>query len=53
MEPGSIRGIREVVRQRPKDLRVSGQGVLELDLWLAAGFPNWNHLRLGRWCAFH
>jgi acyl CoA:acetate/3-ketoacid CoA transferase alpha subunit len=28
---------REVVRQRPKDLRVSGQGVLELDLWLAAG----------------
>ncbi len=28
---------REVVRQGPKNLRVSGQGVLELDLWLAAG----------------
>lgn len=28
---------REVVRQRPKNLRVSGQGVLELDLLLAAG----------------
>lgn len=28
---------REVVRQKPKNLRVSGQGVLELDLWLAAG----------------
>ncbi|RJP47152.1 MAG: CoA transferase subunit A [Anaerolineaceae bacterium] len=28
---------REVVRQRVKDLRVCGQGVLELDLWLAAG----------------
>jgi acyl CoA:acetate/3-ketoacid CoA transferase alpha subunit len=28
---------REVVRQRKKDLRVCGQGVLELDLWLAAG----------------
>ena len=28
---------REVVRQGIKDLRVCGQGVLELDLWLAAG----------------
>lgn len=28
---------REVVRQNRKDLRVCGQGVLELDLWLAAG----------------
>lgn len=28
---------REVVRQNKKDLRVCGQGVLELDLWLAAG----------------
>ena len=28
---------REVIRQRKKDLRVCGQGVLELDLWLAAG----------------
>jgi acyl CoA:acetate/3-ketoacid CoA transferase alpha subunit len=28
---------REVVRQGRKDLRVCGQGVLELDLWLAAG----------------
>ena len=28
---------REVVRQAPRDLRVCGQGVLELDLWLAAG----------------
>jgi acyl CoA:acetate/3-ketoacid CoA transferase alpha subunit len=28
---------REVVRQKVKDLRVCGQGVLELDLWLAAG----------------
>ena len=28
---------REVVRQHKKDLRVCGQGVLELDLWLAAG----------------
>jgi acyl CoA:acetate/3-ketoacid CoA transferase alpha subunit len=28
---------REVVRQEVKDLRVCGQGVLELDLWLAAG----------------
>lgn len=28
---------REVVRQSPKNLRVAGQGVLELDLWLAAG----------------
>jgi acyl CoA:acetate/3-ketoacid CoA transferase alpha subunit len=29
--------VREVVRQKKKDLRVCGQGVLELDLWLAAG----------------
>jgi acyl CoA:acetate/3-ketoacid CoA transferase alpha subunit len=29
--------VREVVRQNKKDLRVCGQGVLELDLWLAAG----------------
>ena len=29
--------VREVVRQGVKDLRVCGQGVLELDLWLAAG----------------
>mgnify|MGYP006267627573 CR=1 FL=1 len=28
---------REVVRQGFKDLRVAGQGVMELDLWLAAG----------------
>lgn len=28
---------REVIRQRKKDLRVCGQGVAELDLWLAAG----------------
>lgn len=28
---------REVIRQRKKDLRVCGQGVLELDLWIAAG----------------
>jgi len=28
---------REVVRQGKKDLRVCGQGVLELDLWMAAG----------------
>ena len=28
---------REVVRQNKKDLRVCGQGVLELDLWLSAG----------------
>lgn len=28
---------REVIRQRKKDLRALGQGVLELDLWLAAG----------------
>jgi acyl CoA:acetate/3-ketoacid CoA transferase alpha subunit len=28
---------REVLRQGHKDLRVCGQGVLELDLWLAAG----------------
>lgn len=28
---------REVIRQKPKNLRVSGQGVLELDMWLAAG----------------
>src|SRR3990172_1306769 len=25
---------REVLRQRPQNLRVCGQGVLELDLWL-------------------
>lgn len=29
--------VREVVRQGIKDLRVAGQGVTELDLWLAAG----------------
>jgi acyl CoA:acetate/3-ketoacid CoA transferase alpha subunit len=29
--------VREVVRQGKKDLRVSGQGVTELDLWLGAG----------------
>jgi glutaconate CoA-transferase subunit A len=29
--------VREVVRQGVKDLRVAGQGVTELDLWLAAG----------------
>jgi acyl CoA:acetate/3-ketoacid CoA transferase alpha subunit len=29
--------VRELVRQGKKDLRVCGQGVLELDLWLAAG----------------
>jgi acyl CoA:acetate/3-ketoacid CoA transferase alpha subunit len=29
--------VREVVRQDIKDLRVAGQGVTELDLWLAAG----------------
>ena len=29
--------VREVVRQGKKDLRVAGQGVTELDLWLAAG----------------
>lgn len=29
--------VREVIRQQKKDLRVCGQGVLELDLWLAAG----------------
>ena len=28
---------REVIRQGRKDLRVCGQGVLELDLWLSAG----------------
>ena len=28
---------REVVRQNKRDLRVCGQGVLELDLWLVAG----------------
>ncbi len=28
---------REVIRQGRKNLRVCGQGVLELDLWLAAG----------------
>jgi 3-oxoacid CoA-transferase subunit A/glutaconate CoA-transferase subunit A len=38
---GSVRApmslAREVVRQAPQNLRVAGQGVLELDLWLAAG----------------
>jgi acyl CoA:acetate/3-ketoacid CoA transferase alpha subunit len=38
---GSVRApmslTREVIRQGKKDLRVCGQGVLELDLWLAAG----------------
>jgi len=38
---GSVRApmslTREVIRQKVKDLRVCGQGVLELDLWLAAG----------------
>jgi glutaconate CoA-transferase subunit A len=29
--------VREVIRQGKTDLRVAGQGVLELDLWLAAG----------------
>ncbi len=29
--------VREVVRQEIRDLRVAGQGVTELDLWLAAG----------------
>lgn len=29
--------VREVVRQHKKNLRVCGQGVLELDQWLAAG----------------
>ena len=29
--------VREVIRQKKKDLRILGQGVLELDLWLAAG----------------
>ena len=29
--------VREVVRQGVKDLRVAGQAVTELDLWLAAG----------------
>ncbi|HEX9091393.1 MAG TPA: CoA-transferase, partial [Anaerolineales bacterium] len=28
---------RELIRQGKKDLRVCGQGVLELDLWLGAG----------------
>jgi acyl CoA:acetate/3-ketoacid CoA transferase alpha subunit len=28
---------REVIRQGKKDLRVCGQGVLELDMWLGAG----------------
>lgn len=28
---------RELIRQGHKDLRVCGQGVLELDMWLAAG----------------
>lgn len=38
---GTVRGpmslAREVIRQSKKDLRVCGQGVLELDMWLAAG----------------
>ncbi len=29
--------VRELVRQGKKGLRIAGQGVLELDLWLAAG----------------
>jgi acyl CoA:acetate/3-ketoacid CoA transferase alpha subunit len=29
--------VREVIRQGCRDLRVAGQGVLELDLWLMAG----------------
>lgn len=29
--------VREVIRQGKKDLRVAGQGVAELDLWLGAG----------------
>ncbi len=29
--------VREVVKQGKKDLRVAGQGVTELDLWLGAG----------------
>jgi glutaconate CoA-transferase, subunit A len=29
--------VREVIRQGKKDLRVCGQGVLELDMWLSAG----------------
>ncbi|MBN1178500.1 MAG: CoA transferase subunit A [Anaerolineae bacterium] len=29
--------VREVLRQGKKDLRVAGQGVTELDLWLGAG----------------
>jgi acyl CoA:acetate/3-ketoacid CoA transferase alpha subunit len=29
--------VREVIRQKKKDMRILGQGVLELDLWLAAG----------------
>ncbi|MBN1966689.1 MAG: CoA transferase subunit A, partial [Anaerolineae bacterium] len=29
--------VHEVIRQKPKALRVAGQGVLELDMWLAAG----------------
>lgn len=32
--------VREVVRQGVRDLRVAGQGVTELDLWLAAGIVN-------------
>ncbi|MDD3824521.1 MAG: CoA transferase subunit A [Anaerolineae bacterium] len=32
--------VREVVRQGVRDLRVAGQGVTELDLWLAAGIIN-------------
>ena len=38
---GSVRApmslVREIVRQKPQNLRVSGQSVLEVDLWLAAG----------------
>jgi hypothetical protein len=30
----------EVVRQGRKDLHAAGQGVTELDLWLAAGMVN-------------
>ncbi len=29
--------VRELIRQGKKDLRVCGQGVFELDLWMAAG----------------
>lgn len=38
---GMVRGpmslAREIVRQGKRHLRIAGQGVLELDLWLAAG----------------